>query len=38
MGPYLPLFDAVAALAINAGGLVLVPVALRSGADSTTVS
>ena len=35
--PYPPLLDAMAALGINAGGLFLVPVAMRAGADSTTV-
>ena len=38
MGSIPPLLDAVAALAINATGLILVPAALRGGADSTTVS
>jgi hypothetical protein len=38
MGSYPPLLDAVAALSINAIGLILVPAALRGGADSTTVS
>ena len=34
---YPPLLDAVGALAINAVGLILVPAALRSGADSGSV-
>eukprot|EP01046_Picozoa_sp_COSAG06_P058742 COSAG06_NODE_11905_length_1449_cov_1.353333_3_plen_44_part_01 len=35
---YPPLLDAAGALAINAVGLILVPAALRSGADSGSVS